>query len=301
MLRMKTIALLLTFALALNAAAQELNCDVTVNTEKIPSAQRDYLRDFESVVENYLNNTKWTDEDMGGEKIDCMMSIFFIASVGENAYTAQIVVGSQRPVYVNNEKSGRHTQILRIVDEKWEFGYVPNQPMIKDDFRFDPLTDVLDFYAYLIIGMDLDTYTELSGTRYLQRALNICNQASATSFGKDWQSGAGTYSRFGYLDELMNLKNQQFRLSFFSYHFDGIDLLGTEKLAGLDRMMRAIESIAEIRQRQNPRSTIVKTFFDSKYLEIAEVFLAWPDRLVYDRLNAADPGHQGTYDDYRRR
>jgi hypothetical protein len=296
-----TLAVLLVFALFASAAAQELNCVVTVSTENIPSGQRDYLKGFGADVEKYLNNNKWTDEDLGGERIDCTMSIFFLAAAGENRYTAQVVVGSQRPVYVGNDKSGKNTQVLRISDEKWEFSYVPNQQMIKDEFRFDPLTDFLDFYAYLIIGLDLETYNELSGSRYLQKALNICNQANATSYGKDWQSSAGTYSRFSLLDELMNMKYQQFRLAFYSYHFEGLDLLSTEQQKGLDNILKAVESIAELRQKQNPRSILVRTFFDSKYLEIADVFLAWPDRGVYDRLIAADPGHQGTYDDYRRR
>jgi hypothetical protein len=296
-----TLAVLLVLGVFASAAAQELNCSITLNTENITSAQRDYLRGFGADVEKYLNNNKWTDEDLGGEKIDCSMSVFFTAAVGENHYTAQVVVGSQRPVYVGNDKSGKNTQVQRISDEKWEFSYVPNQQMIKDEFRFDPLTDFLDFYAYLIIGLDLETYNELSGSRYLQKALNICNQANATSYGKDWQSSAGTYSRFGLLDELMNMKYQQFRLAFYSYHFNGLDLLATEQQKGLDNILKAVESIAELRQKQNPRSIIVRTFFDSKYLEIADVFLAWPDRGVYDRLIAADPGHQGTYDDYRRR
>jgi hypothetical protein len=301
MRRSGIVVVLFIIAWIVNAAAQELNCVVTVSTENVPSGQRDYLRDFKADVEKYLNNNKWTDEDLGGEKIDCSMSIFFLAAVGENRYTAQVVVGSQRPVYVGNDKSGKNSQVLRIADDKWEFGYVPNQQMIKDEFRFDPLTDLLDFYAYLIIGLDLETYNELSGSRYLQKALSICNQANATSYGKDWQSSAGTYSKFGLIDELMNMKYQQFRLAFYSYHFEGIDLLDTEQQKGLDNILKALESIAELRQKQNPRSILVRTFFDSKYHEIADVFLTWPDRGVYDRLITADPAHQGTYDGYRRR
>jgi len=291
-------SLLALFA-AVQLSAQELNCEVSVNMEKINSAQREYLRNFESDVKKYLNDNKWTDEDLGGEKIDCSMTIYFVSVAGDNDYTAQIVVGSQRPVYVGNDKSGRNTQVLRIADDKWEFIYVPNQPMTKDEYRFEPLTGVLNFYAYLIIGMDLETYNELSGSQCFQKALNICNQAMATSYSKDWQSGAGSYGRFNFLDELMNLKYQQFRLSFYSYHFDGLDLLATKPQDGLDAMLKAIEAIGELRQKQNPRSILVRVFFDSKYLEIADSFLAYRDRNVYDRLIAADPPHQGTYDTYR--
>jgi hypothetical protein len=282
--------------------AQELNCEITVNTDNISSAVRDNLRTFEADIRKYLNNNRYSDEDLGGEKIDCSMTVFFLTGTADYRYAAQVIVVSQRPVYNGNDKSGKNTQVTRILDDKWEFTYMPNQPMNKDDYRFDPLTSFLDFYAYLIISFDLETYTELSGARYLQKALNICNSAGSSTFANGWQAAAaGSYSRFTIVDELTNMKFQQFREAFYSYHFDGLDLLATESKKGMENILKAVESIADLRQKQNPRSVLVRTFFDSKYLEIAETFLAWPDRGVYDRLNIADPPHQGTYDTYRRR
>lgn len=283
------------------AESQELNCEVTVNTDNITSGQRDYLRSFDANIKKYLNNNRFTDEDLGGERIDCSMTIFFLSGSSDNRYAAQVVVVSQRPIYIGNDKSGKNTQVVRILDDRWEFSYVPNQPMNKDDYRFDPLTSFLDFYAYLIISFDLETYTELSGARYLQKALSICNMATTSPYSNGWQSAAGSYSRFAIIDELMNMKFQPFRSAFFSYHFEGLDLLATDQKRGLEAMVKAIETIGELRKNQNPRSILVKTFFDSKYPEIADDFLNWPDRTIYDRLTAADPPHQGTFDTYRQR
>ena len=300
----RRVLLLVGFAVlaATAAVAQELNCEITVNTDNVSSALRDNLRTFEADIRKYLNNNRYTEEDLGGEKIDCALTVFFLAGTNEYRYTAQVIVVSQRPVYTGNDKSGKNTQVLRILDEKWEFLYTPNQPMNKDDYRFDPLTSFLDFYAYLIIGFDLETYTELSATRYFQKALNMCNAASSSAFSNGWQTAAaGSYSRFGMIDEIMNMKYQKFRESFYTYHFDGLDLLSTEAKKGLDNMLNSIEAIADLRKSQNPRSILVKAFFDSKYMEIADVFLNWPDRSIYDRLTIADPAHQGTYDTYRRR
>jgi hypothetical protein len=290
------------FISVVRTPAQELNCEVTVNVDNITSGQRDYLRSFETDVKKYLNNTRFTDEDLSGERIDCSMTIFFLASSNDNKYTAQVVVVSQRPVYKDNDKTEKNTQVTRILDERWEFMYVPNQPMNKDEYRFDPVTSFLDYYANLIIGLDLETYNELAGARCFQRASNICNLAIASAYSVGWQAAsAGTYSRFAFLEELMNMKYQAYRQSFHSYHFDGLDLLATRPQMGMDAMLKAIEAIADMRQKQNPRSLLSKVFFDSKYLEIADVFLTWPDRSVYDRLSTADPAHQGTYDTYRRR
>jgi hypothetical protein len=295
-IEMLGMLLLMAFA----ASAQELNCEVTVNIDNITSGQRDYLRTFEADVKKYLNNNRYTDEDLGGEKIDCSMTIFFLNGK-DDKYTAQVVVVSQRAMYTGNEKSGKNTQVIRLLDDRWDFPYVPNQPMNKDDYRFDPISSFLDYYAYLIIGLDLETYTSLSGARCFQKALNICNLATASAYATGWQSAAGSYSRFAFIDELMNMKYEPFRESFYAYHFDGLDLLATQPQAGQTAMIKAIEAIADLRKKQNPRSILVKSFFDSKYLEIADAFLTWADRGIYDRLIAADPTHQGTYYTYRQK
>ena len=288
--------------LATAVNAQELNCEVTINVDNITSSQRDYLRAFEMDVKKYLNNNRYTDEDLGGEKIDCSITIFFLTGSTDNRYTAQAVVVSQRPIYTGNDKSGKNTQVLRILDGNWEFSYVPNQSMNKDDYRFDPVTSFLDFYAYLIIGFDLETYTEMSGSRCFQKALNICNLAGSSNSTNGWVAGtSGNYSRFAIIDELMNMKFQSFREAFFSYHFDGVDLLSTQQNKGQENMLKAIQTIGDLRLKQNPRSILVKTFFDSKYLEIAEDFLTWPDRDIYNTIDTEDPPHKGTYDSYRQR
>ncbi len=300
----RNVALLagLLLVYGIRTPAQELNCEVTVNVDNITSGQRDYLRSFEADIKRYLNNNRFTDEDLSGERIDCSMTVFFLSGSNDNKYAAQVVVVSQRPVYKDNDKTEKNTQVIRILDERWEFMYVPNQPMNKDEYRFDPLTSFLDYYANLIIGLDLETLNEMAGARCFQRALNICNQAIATAYAIGWQTAAaGSYSRFGFLEELMNMKYQAFRQSFYAYHFDGLDHLATRPQLGMDTMVRAVEAIADMRQKQNPRSILSKVFFDSKYLEIADVFLTWPDRDIYDRLSTADPAHQGTYDTYRRR
>lgn len=295
MRRALVFVILLVFPLVV--FSQELNCDVTINIEKVSSASRDYLQNFESDIEKYINSFRWTNEDLGGEKIQCTMNIFFLSDA-DNNYTAQVFIGSRRPVYKGVDKTDKETIIFRVLDENWSFTYIPNKPLYHDDFQFDPLADFLDYYANLIIGFDFETYIEFSGSPYFQKALNICGQAAGTSYASEWQSQSVSYSRFSLADELMNMKYQSFRLAFYKYHFEGIDLLETEPMQGLAAMLDAIESIADIREKQNPRSIVLKTFFDTKYQEIAELFLKYPDRAVYQRLRAADPNHQNTYQEY---
>jgi len=289
--------LLLGGLLGGDAIAQELQCDVTVNVENIPTAQRDYLRNFESELERYMNSTRFTDEDMMGDKIVCTMDVFFKSVSGESRYLTQFFVASQRPMYIGNDKSERVSPIVRIMDEKCEFTYIPNQRMYQDDLAFDALTDLLDYYAYVMIGLDVETYTPLSGARWFQKALNICQLGSTGSYSSAWQLSSASYSRMGLATELTDVKYNAIRNAFNSYHFDGIDLLQTDQRGGLANMLKAIETINDERRRQNPTSVLVKQFFDSKYREIGDAFVNYGDAAVFDQLSTYDPEHRSYYQD----
>lgn len=293
-------ALVITcFSLSSMCTSQELDCKVTINIEAISSAQRGYLRSFTNDVERYLNSTRFTNEDLDGERITCAMDINFKSASSDNRYQVQIFISSVRPVYVDDEVSDRTSPVLRILDDSWEFSYMPNQNMRHDEMTFDPLTGFLDFYAYLIIGYDLETYIPMSGSSCFQKASNIVRLASNTGASSAWRQSSTSYSKYGISDELTNSKYESFRIALNNYFFDGIDLLATETKKAQDNILNAIESINEVRRRQNPSSVIVKQFFDAKYREIAEAFQNYPDRSVYDKLSNFDEEHRSTYQEWK--
>jgi hypothetical protein len=285
---------LLLFSLSVSSA-QELKCQVSVNTENISSADRDYLRNFKSDIEGYLNSTHFTDANLYGDKINVYMNIFFTQVTGPNRYSAQAVIGSTRPIYVGNDESDSVTQVLRLKDTQWQFTYVPNQRMYFDQYTFNPLTSFLDYYAFLIIGFDLDTYKPLDGAGVFQKAMNTATAALASTSAADWQSTSG-YSRYGLAQELTNPRNEPILQAYYTYHFDGIDLLATDNRRALDNILAAVESVWKVRQ-QNPMSLLPKVVFDAKAKEIANIFLSYPDPSVYDKLATYDPEHRTDYMD----
>ena len=287
------VAIFLLSVVSLVCWGQELSCEVTVNTDNIPSSDRDYLRNFKSDVERYLNNTRFTNADLYGEKVQASLSIFFTQVTGSNRYRAEAVIGSTRPIYVGNDKSDKVSQVVRIKDTQWEFTYVPNQRIYFDEFSFDPLTEFLDYYAFLIIGFDLETYKPLDGSAVFQKALNTANGALASPFSADWQSSSG-FSRYGLAEELNNPRYQPVRQAYYTYHFDGIDLLATENHKALESILGALESISKVRQ-QYPMSLLTKMILGAKYKEIADIFLNYQDPSVYDKLATYDPEHRAEY------
>ncbi len=272
----------------------QIDCDVTVNFEQV-SAAKDRLQNFERDIENYINSQKWSTDDLGGEKIKCTMNIFFTAADG-NSYKAQAFIGSSRPIFIGKNPSEKMTPMVRVFDDKWEFTYVEGQPLYRNETMYDPLTDFIDFYMFVVLGFDYDSYEKLSGTTYFRKAFTICTQAPSSATG--WDRGSGsTYSKYALLEDLLNPTNQPFREGWYTYHFRGLDLLATRPERGYENIMVLLNAIKTLKSTSNPRGILFKNFFDTKYSELAEVMRASNITGAMQLLIQIDQSHQSAYEE----
>ncbi len=279
--------------------AQELDCNVTLMTENLTAEALENISGFEQRLEDYINNFSWTKDDFGGQKIKCSFDIFFKGSPSENKYSAQVFIGSQRQIY----KSDKSTATVRIFDDKWEFTFIRNQPLYHNNLQYDPVTSFIDFYVYIILGFDYDSFKPTDGTEFFQKAVDIASRArsgSGASAGWDLKS-SGTYNRIQFIEEIINPKNKVIREAFYVYHYRGLDLLTRNKSKALDNVLKAVESIGNFQKKNNERIILVKTFFDTKYLELCELFLDSKNPDIYTKLGTYDPAHQKNYDEYKLR
>jgi hypothetical protein len=287
--------------IAFPVRSQELDPTVDVNLQNMSSDVKDRLTNFKQDVTDYLTRTRFTDEDVVNDvkgkpyKIKCNFQIFFTATTGFDSYEAQVVVIAQRNVY----RTQNYTTILRIKDESWAFNYTRGQSFYHDELRFNPLTSFLDYYAYMIIGMDDDSWELNLGTKRFQKAQDVVNLAVASNSTKGWTDiTSAKATRSSYPAELLNSKYDNFRKAFWIYHFAGIDSLQYDKRQALDRMAQAIDMIGKVKKNE-VRSFIIKAFFDAKYQEIAQTMVDYYDKMIYRRLDDIDPDHVSTYDEYR--
>jgi hypothetical protein len=291
----KLLPFSLIFILCLSiSSAQEIESRVSVNFEQLPAQNKEYLEDFARRLEDYINNHKWTDVDIGEEKIECSIDIFFTYA-SENTYRAQIFIGSKRKVY----NSERKTVVLRVRDDRWDFFYDRNQPFYHDELRFDPLLSLIDFYMYLVIGYDFDTYEPFGGTKYFEKAFQICSNAISSRFARGWQKTATGFSRYNLISELLDPKYSVFRKAMFDYHYNGLDILSDQPDQALAKIDSVIDVMIDIKRNINQTANVVKLFFDAKYLELAEIFRGYKDsKKILRKLMYVDPGHQSIYQEY---
>ncbi|MGE5316113.1 MAG: DUF4835 family protein [Acidobacteriota bacterium] len=279
-------------------ASAQIDCQVTVNMDKIQGTNKDQLQNFAQDIQTYIASNKWAADDYDGDKIKCTMNIFFLSQPSENSYTAQVFIGSQRPIY--KDPQGKSTAMLRIVDDRWDFIYEKGRPIYRDDQRFDALTDFIDYYMYLIVGFDYDSYGPGDGTKYFQKCFNFCNQAPSSA--KGWDLLPSGYSRRGLVEDLLNPKYQPFREGFYLYHYKGLDLLARKPADAYKNMLAFLRSIAEQKKIGNPRALIFKNFFDAKYMELADIFKTYEDaKSAYQLLIQVDQAHQSAYEEAARK
>jgi hypothetical protein len=291
--------LLLVLAMVSGARAQELLCDVsTTNTEQLNSQARDNLSDFAANIKQYLNSQKWTKVDLGGYKVKCSLQVAFTTSPYANHYTAQVFVGSQRPI----NRAAKNTVVIRFLDNNWEFDYTRGQTINRDDLRFDALASFLDFYAYVILGFDFDTYREFDGTPYFQKAADITTRGRNSSVAAGWQaSQQGVSSRGELIDELMNSQYQDFRIAIYKYHYRGLDWLDQKPDDGKKNILASLKRIANLQKNLNQKSLLISLFFETKYEEIESVFKNYTaESDIYEQLGQIDPSHIQKYLDYEK-
>jgi Domain of unknown function (DUF4835) len=285
-------SLLIIVLFAYVGLAQELNCKVTVNMEKLQSAAKDPLVGFQKTLEDYLNKTKFTPDRWEGGKIECSMNILFQTADNPN-YTAQVIVSSQRPLY----QSTQNSLMLNVNDGSWRFTYQKDQSLNSNQSIYDPITSYLDYYANVIIGFDADSYDKLGGTKFFSKALDLVNLGATSAFSDGWQNSSASYSRRGLVEDLVSEKYRSFREAFYEYHYNGLDIFTWNQNIAIKNMAKLVFAIDNIRAKNDINTVLMKVFFDSKNGEMAESFKVYPNRDIYKTLKKIDPAHTKKYDD----
>jgi hypothetical protein len=169
--------------------------------------------------------------------------------------------------------------------------------------NYRPLESLLDFYVYIIIGQDYDSYKAQGGTMYYQQAQTvavIAQSAQGTGWAEDMTS-IGTYSRVGYINDAMNANIRAFRDLIFMYHYDGLDLLSTKPDDAREGIGEAVDSLVTLKHESSAadRSVFLRAFFEAKYPELTDLSRLFPDNMsmYFQKLEYLDPTHSQYYQD----
>lgn len=269
---MKKYILLLAVTLSIGSIhAQELNAQVLVNADLVNQTNQQIFKTLERSLNEFLNTQVWTNQDLlPQEKITCSF-VFNLTNYSNDQFEATLQVQSQRPVFDTNYD----TPILNFLDRDIVFNYQEFQPLFFNQSSFESnLVSLLSFYAYVILGLDADTFTENGGAPYYEQALQVVNLAQVTS-RKGWKPSDGTRNRFWLIDNLRANTFREYRQALYEYHRAGLDQLTSAPLEGKEAIMKAIQQLEPLFLRR-PNAFLLQIFFDAKVEEIVNLFKEGP-------------------------
>jgi Fe-S-cluster formation regulator IscX/YfhJ len=274
--------------MSLASYGQELNFKVTVNADQIQTTDRGIFKDMERAFANFLNTRKWTNDSYGSqEKINCtlFLNITKMPSIGNFAANAQITTA--RPVYNSNYE----TVLLNFADREWEFEYIESLPLeYNDNTYITNLTSMLAFYAYIVLGMDYDSFSELGGNTYIQKALIVVNNAQPGN-RSGWAALGSTRNRYALIENLNNPQMVDLRKNTYKYHRLALDTFDKDPDKSRELILETLRDIKKV-WNIYPNSILIISFFDTKATELVNIFSEGNlnvRREAYDLLVALDP------------
>jgi hypothetical protein len=278
-----------------NLTAQELNCRIQINSQKIQGTSRQMFTTMRTSLFEFMNNTRWTNDIYSSEeRIECNIIINLTNKSGD-MYTGKMTVKSSRPIY----RTSYNSPILNLVDSDVKFRYVENEPLeFNEHNHTSNLISMLSYYAYVIIGMDYDTFSALSGEEYFLKAQKVLNNAQGDQSATGWKPYEGTYNRYWLIENLLNKDFRPLRNAMYTYHRDGLDILAEQAEAGRDEITSALYNVKTSADKQQ-NSYLRKVFFDAKADEITKIysdgFISNKSELV-EMLKQMDPANTSKWE-----
>lgn len=264
------------------AHAQELRCRVKVLHEHITGLDNEVFTGMERAITDFMNSRKWTNDQFNtNEKIDCnvMINLTGRLSGSDDAFDATINIQASRPVFNTNYAS----PTVNFVDRDLKFRFSQFTPMTFEDNRVagsDPLTAnlpaVLAYYAYLIIGLDYDSFSPNGGTDYFKKAQNVVNNApeyNKVIYG--WKAVDGNKNRYWITDQILSPRFATFRTFWYTLHREALDNMYNKPAQSRKQVFDGIAKLMQV-NKENPNSILIQFFFNAKSDEMLGILAQAP-------------------------
>ncbi len=289
------VFVVMLWGLASFSHAQELNCTVTVIAPQIGNVDASRFEALEDGIREFINGRRWTNDNFDfEERIECAIQITINEAIGTSVFKGSMQVQSSRHVY----NSDYNRAVLLVNDGDIQFEWLDNSNILFSPGQHrDNLSSLLAYYAYMILGMDYDTFSPEGGTpHFLQAQSIVANAQNASERG--WRSSQGKQNRYWLVENHLSQTFRPVRNCLYNYHRKGLDVLFSDVEGARLTMAEALIDMRST-NRIRPGSYNIQIFFSAKSDEILNVFEPAPDaertRLL-PILKQLDPGNIQSYD-----
>lgn len=250
-----------------NASAQELNCQVEINSQQVQNVNKSVFETLQGAITEYLNTTKFSNAQIAAnEKIDCRM-FFTIKEYDGNTMKGDLQIQSSRPVYNSNYT----TTLINFKDTKVEFDYQENEPLVFSQNSMESqLTAILNFYAYLILAVDFDSFAPKGGDPFYEMAQQVVQMAQSSG-ESGWKAFEDNKNRAAVLSAYTDPNMEPVRTMLYEYHLQGLDQMVISPDKGRAKITSTLENLKKLYDAA-PMSVSLSLFRDAKLDELVNIY-----------------------------
>lgn len=250
--------------------AQELNATIKINHNQIQGTDASVFENLEQTLNQYVNDKQWTNlQFKRNERIDCSFNITVTKyDIVSNTFNCRAIIQANRPVY----NSAYSTTFYKNTDNDFNFEFAQfDQIEFNEELVDNQLTALFAYYAFLIIGMDLDTFAPNGGEDVLQRCMNLANNAQNLNFA-GWKAFDDDKNRYAFINDYLDASMTPFRKLQYDYYRSGLDEMVNNAERGRTNITTALEQDLKKCHENRPMSMLPQIWTDYKKDELANIY-----------------------------
>lgn len=295
---MKRLLFLLTLFLPIVMQAQELQVKININHQQIQGTDKSVFDNLQETLQQFVNEKQWTAlQFQENERIQCTFNITVTKyDASNNHFTCTALIQANRPVY----NSAYTTALYSNRDKNFDFEYAQfDQLNFNEEVIDNQLMALMGYYAYLIIGIDLDSFSPMGGTDVLQRCMNLVNNAQNLEFA-GWKSFDDSRNRFAFINDYLDEAMKPFRQLQYDYYRKGLDEMAQNAERGRTNVTTTLETLLKQAHEDKPLSMLPQIWTDYKKDELANIYKGKGTQKekesVYDVLSGINASQSSSWD-----
>ena len=268
---MRIIVLLPLFFLStLPLNSQELQAKININHSQIQGTDVSVFENLQQMLEQFVNERQWTPlQFQNNERIQCTFNITVTKYIREeNRFECSALIQANRPVY----NTSYSTTLYNNKDDNFHFAFAQfDQLNFTDEVIDNQLTALFAYYAYLIIGINLDSFSPMGGTDILQRCMYLVNNAQDLGF-PGWKSFEDSRNRFAIINDYLDESLKPLRQLQYDYYRKGLDEMANNAERGRTEISGALENNLKVAHDNKPLSLLPQIWTDYKKDELINIY-----------------------------
>ena len=297
----KYMSLALMILLSHNVKAQELQAKVTINHSKVQGTDASVFDNLQQTLEQFMNDRQWTAlQFMEHERIVCNFNITVNKYVqAENKFQCSALIQANRPVF----NSSYTTTLYNNTDKQFDFEFAQfDQLNFNEEVIDNQLTALMAYYAYLIIGLNLDSFAPMGGTDVLQLCMNLVNNAQNLGF-PGWKAFEDSRNRFAIINDYLDEAMKPFRQLQYDYYRKGLDEMAQNAERGRTNITTALQEQLKKAHEDKRLSQLPQIWTDYKKDELANIYKGKGTQkekeAVYELLMGMNAAQSNSWDKIR--